>query len=84
MIHEAIRGIGALATLGGTITGLESLVKRLDENFGGLLPGDLVASVLDRRVKAGHRADRRQPDPNIGRYRASDQRRFLPTFPAVA
>jgi hypothetical protein len=84
VIQAAIHAILWLATLGGTITGLESLVSWLDEHFGGLLPSDLTASVLDRRFKTGHRSDRRLPDSNVGRCRASDQRRFPPSFPAAA
>jgi hypothetical protein len=84
MVEAVIHAILVLAAFGGTITGLQSLVKWLDEHFGGLLPGELTASVLDRRVKAGHRSDRRQPDSNVGHYRASDQRRFPPSFPAAA
>jgi hypothetical protein len=84
MVEAVIHAILALAAFGGTINGLQSLENWLDQYFGGLLPCDLTASVLDRRVKAGHRSDRRQPDPNFGRCRASDQRRFPPSFPAAA
>jgi hypothetical protein len=88
MIQAAIHAILALAAFGEKIGGLASLLnwlrRVLDEYFGGLLPGDLLASVLDRRVKAGHRRDGRQPDPNFGRCRASDQWRFPPSFPAAA
>jgi hypothetical protein len=85
VIQAAIHAILALATLGGTITGLESLVHWLDQHFGGLLPSDLIASVFERRAKTdGHRSDRRQPDPNVGQYRASDHYRFPPSFPAAA
>lgn len=49
-------------------------VRLAKEYFGGLLPCDLVASVFERRVQAGHRSDRKQPDPNAGRYRALDER----------
>jgi hypothetical protein len=84
MLGTAIHLIVMLATIAETITGVKSFVKWLDAHFGGLLPGDLVYSILDRRLNAGDWSNRRQPDPNFGRFRASDSLRFPPVFCAAA
>jgi hypothetical protein len=84
MIEAAISAIVMLTKIGETITGLKFCVDWLDEHFGGLLPCDLVASVLDRRVRVGDRRDRRQPDPNVGRYRVSDRCSCPTVFRAAA
>jgi hypothetical protein len=91
VIREALHAISELAAVGGKIgqllflwTAGAWLLKFLKQHFGGLLRGDLVASVLERRTTSGDRSDRRQPDPNVGRYRVSDQWRCPPNFPAAA
>jgi hypothetical protein len=91
VIQEAIHAVSELAAFGGKIRELVFLwsagawlLKFLNQHFSGLLPADLVASVRERRMKSGDRSDRRQPDPNVGRYRVSDQWRCPPNFPAAA
>ncbi len=91
VIKEALHAIWELAAFGGKIRQMVFLwragawlLKFLNQHFGGLLRGDLVASVLERRMKSGDRSDRRQPDPNVGRYRVSDQWRYPPNLPAAA
>jgi len=79
MIQAVIYATSGLITLGQKLAFLWGLGVVLWGAFGDLLRNDLVVLIiLNRRsMRSGH-WHRKQPDPNPGRYRVSDQWRFPP------